>query len=71
MTIQDRSKRCAQAGRQYCGTLTGVLRITYGEDFALGCRQIAATESDDNEKAFWLGLADDWEKWESTREHRH
>ena len=71
VTIQDHAKRRTLAGRQYCDTQAGVLRTTYGEDFALGCRQIAALESDDGEKAFWLELADDWEKWESARGRQH
>lgn len=71
MTIHHASKRLAQAGRQDCDMLLGVLRTTYGEDVALGCRQIAALESDDDEKSFWLGLADDWEKWQSMRRRHH
>lgn len=71
MTIQHLSKRQAQVGGKYGDALVGLLRTTYGEDFALGCRQIAALESDDDEKAFWLGLADEWEKWEAARGRRH
>jgi hypothetical protein len=71
MTIPQHSRRHAQVGRKYGDALVGVLRTTYGEDFALGCRQIAAQESDDDERAFWLGLADEWEKWESARKRRH
>jgi hypothetical protein len=71
MTIHHHSKRPVPGGGKCGAALIGLLRTTYGDDFALGCRQIAALESDDDEKAFWLGLADDWEKWESARPRRH
>lgn len=72
MTIpHHHSKRPAQDGAKYGNALVRLLRTTYGEDVALGCRQIAALESDDDEKAFWLGLADDWEKWQSARTRHH
>ncbi|HEU0175198.1 MAG TPA: hypothetical protein VFV58_13135 [Blastocatellia bacterium] len=38
------------------------LRNTYGDNVAVGCRSIAAIEIDEDEKAFWLDLADELER---------
>lgn len=38
------------------------LRNTYGDNVAVGCRNIAEMESDEDEKAFWLDLADEMER---------
>jgi len=46
------------------------LRNAYGNDVAVGCRNIAAVETDDDERAFWLELADEWERLHPPAENR-
>jgi hypothetical protein len=46
------------------------LHNIYGNDVAVGCRNIAAVETDEDEKAFWLELADEWEKRHPPAENR-
>jgi hypothetical protein len=42
--------------------LLSLLHNTYGDKLAAGCRNIAALECDEDEQAFWLDLAEQWEK---------
>jgi hypothetical protein len=34
----------------------------YGNNVTVGCRNIAAVETDEDEQTFWLELADKWER---------
>lgn len=38
------------------------LRHAYGDNIAAGCRNMAELETDEDEKTFWLKLADEWER---------
>jgi hypothetical protein len=58
MPIRARRER----GHKFGEILIGRLRNIYGDDVAVGCRNIAATETDEDEKAFWLDLADELER---------
>jgi hypothetical protein len=58
MPIHGRRER----DRKFGEILISRLRNTYGDNIALGCRNIAALETDEDEKAFWLDLADELER---------
>lgn len=58
MPIRARRERDHKFGE----ILISRLRNTYGDNVAVGCRNIAASETDEDEKAFWLDLADELER---------
>jgi hypothetical protein len=59
--------RRREPNRKFGEILMTRLRDTYGDDVAAGCRNIAALETDEDEKAFWLELAEEWERRYSPR----
>lgn len=63
-------RRCRERDRRFGEILINRLHNTYGDTVADGCRNIAALETDEDERAFWLDLADELERRQKAAQPR-